>query len=99
MGGASKDKKTLDRVDLKGKYGRWRSPDNGLLKEWIAAVPSTLPPPRCIRPSASPWVGNGTALLRLKSGARGGRVKMERWKESRKREWEDDMRDERGRGK
>ena len=45
MGGASKDKKTLDRVDLKGKYGRWRSPDNGLLKEWIAAVPSTLPPP------------------------------------------------------
>lgn len=87
MGGASEDKKTRDRVDLKGKYGRWRSPDNGLLKEWIAAVPSNLPPPVVSALPLHPG-GDGTALLRLKSGARGGRVKMERWKESRKREWE-----------
>lgn len=88
MGGASEDKKTRDRVDLKGEYGRWRSPDNGLLKEWIAAVPSNLPPPPVVSALPLHPGGDGTALLRLKSGARGGRVKMERWKESRKREWE-----------
>ena len=98
MGGASEDKKTRDRVDLKGKYGRWRSPDNGLLKEWIAAVPSNLPPPVVSALPLHPG-GDGTALLRLKSGARGGRVK---WKDGKNREREngkDDMRDERGRGK